>query len=118
MSRNIKWGIKRSFEKGTSGYAEFVCFGYKRGDDGGLVIDEPNAKIVRKMFEMRATGSSLGASSNWLYKSKVPSVEDLFSGKQVKNQGELERFLIQKHHPAIVSRELFETVNQAGGADA
>lgn len=38
--------------------------------------------------------------------------EDLFSGKQRKNKGELEKFLIQKHHPAIVSRELFETVNQ------
>ena len=61
MSRTIKWGIKRGFEKGTSGYAEFVCYGYKRGDDGRLVIDEPDAEIVRKMFEMRAAGSSLGA---------------------------------------------------------
>ena len=43
----------------------------------------------------------------------------LFSsmGKQVKNQGGLERFLIQEHHPAIVSRELFETVNQAREID-
>ncbi|WP_300446735.1 recombinase family protein, partial [uncultured Oscillibacter sp.] len=39
------------------------------------------------------------------------------SGKQVKNQGELERFLIQEHHPAIVSRELFETINQARKID-
>ncbi|MEY8404652.1 recombinase family protein [Oscillospiraceae bacterium 44-34] len=44
-------------------------------------------------------------------------IADLFSGKQVKNQGELERFLIQKHHPAIVSRELFETINQARKID-
>ena len=72
MSRNIKWGIKRGFEKGTSGYAEFACFGYKHGDDGRLVIDEPDAEIVRKMFEMRAVGSSLGAISKWLYESKVP----------------------------------------------
>lgn len=44
MSQNIKWGIKRGFEKGTSGYAEFVCFGYKHGDNGKLVIDESDAK--------------------------------------------------------------------------
>ena len=44
-------------------------------------------------------------------------IADLFSGKQVKNQGELERFLIQEHHPAIVSRELFETINQAREID-
>jgi len=39
-------------------------------------------------------------------------VEDLFSGKQLKNRGELEKFLIHEHHPAIISRELFEAVNQ------
>lgn len=39
-------------------------------------------------------------------------IADLFSGKQVKNQGELEGFLIQEHHPAIISRKLFEMVNQ------
>ena len=142
MSRNIKWGIKRGFEKGTSGYAEFVCFGYKRGDNGRLVIDEPDAEIVRKIFEMRASGCSLGTISNWLYESKVSSptgkphwsretiskllrnekyvgdvlfqktfIADLFSRKQIKNQGELERFLIQEHHPAIVSRGLYERVN-------
>lgn len=142
MSRNIKWGIRRGFETGTSGYAEFVCFGYKRRDDGSLVIDEPDAKIVQKIFEMRASGCSLGVISSWLYENKIPSptgkahwsretirkllrnekyvgdvllqktfVEDLFSGKQVKNKGEFEKFLIHEHHPAIISRELFEIVN-------
>ena len=38
-------------------------------------------------------------------------VKDLFSGKQVKNNGERDRYLIQEHHPAIISRELFEKVN-------
>ena len=144
MSRNIKWGIKRGFENGSSGYAKFVCFGYKRGGDGQLVIDKPDAKIVRRMFEMRANGCTLGAISNWLYESKIPSptgkahwsretiskllrnekyvgdvllqktfVEDLFSGKQVKNKGKLGKFLIREHHPAIISRELFEMVNQS-----
>lgn len=148
MSRNIKWGIKRVFEKGTSGYAEFVCFGYKRRDNGKLVIDEPDAKIVRTMFEMRAAGCSLGAISKWLYENKVVSptgklhwsrekiskllrnekyvgdvllqktfIADLFSGKQVKNQGELERFLIQEYHPVIISRKLFEIVNQMRKTD-
>lgn len=143
MSRNIKWGIKRGFENGTSGYADFVCFGYKRGNNGRLAIVESDAIIVRQIFEMRANGSSLGSISGWLFEKQIlfPTgkshwsretiskllrnekyagdvllqktfVEDLFSGKQRKNKGELEKFLIQKHHPAIVSRELFEAVNQ------
>lgn len=73
MSQNIKWGIKQGFESGTSGYADFVCFGYKRDDDGRLTIDEPDAKIVRKLFEMRASGKSLGAISDWLFEQGIPS---------------------------------------------
>lgn len=148
MSRNIKWGIKRGFEKGASGYAEFTCFGYKRGTDGRLAIDEPDAETVRKIFKMRAAGYSLGSISKWLYENKISSpmgktswsretigkllrnekyagdvllqktfVADLFSGKQVKNQGELESFLIQEHHPAIVGRELFDIVNQISSVE-
>lgn len=143
MSESIKWGVKRGFQNGTSGYAEFVCFGYKRGDGGELAIDEPDAAIVRKMFKMRADGRSLGEISNWLYKNGIPSptgkdrwsrgtiskllrnekyvgdvmlqktfVQDLFLGKQVKNRGEMERYLIRDHHPPIVSRELFTKANQ------
>ena len=41
-------------------------------------------------------------------------VKDLLSGKQIKNTGEKERYLYQYHHPAIVSRELFEKVNRKG----
>ena len=44
-------------------------------------------------------------------------VQDLFSGRQVKNNGKLEKFLIQGHHPPIVSRELFMAANQVGKAD-
>lgn len=142
MSQNIRWGVRRGFRMGTSGYADFVCYGYKRGDDGQLAIDEPDAEIVRRIFQMRADGKSLGAISDWLYEYKVPSptgkerwsretiskllrnekytgdvllqktfVKDVLTGKQFKNQGELEQYLIQQHHPMIVSRELFEQVN-------
>ena len=148
MSRNIKWGIKRGFQNGTSGYAEFVCYGYKRGDGGRLAIDEPDAGIVRKIFRMKAGGHSLGEISNWLHKKGISTptgkarwsretiskllrnekyvgdvllqktfVRDLFSGKQVKNNGELERFLIEEHHPPIISRELFTVANQVGKAE-
>ena len=32
MSKNIRWGVKQGFRSGTSGYADFVCYGYKRDD--------------------------------------------------------------------------------------
>lgn len=54
----------------VSNYAEFTCLEYKRGDDGKLVIDKPDAEIVRKRFEIRTSGCSLGAISKWLYKTE------------------------------------------------
>lgn len=131
-SHDIKWGIRQGFKAGTSGYASFACYGYK-SMDGKLVVDEDEAPIVRKLFEMRTAGSSLGAISKWLYEMNIPSptgkehwscetinkllknekytgdvllqktfVKDLFSGKQVKNIGQMEQTLIKGHHPAIV----------------
>lgn len=38
-------------------------------------------------------------------------VKDIFTGKQVKNEGKLDKVLIHNHHPAIISRELFDCVN-------
>lgn len=127
---------------GISGYADFACYGYKRDNEGRLIIDEPKAKIVRRIFQIRAEGKSFGALSDWLYESKVSSptgkerwsretiskllrnekytgdvllrktfVKDMLTGKQFMNHGELERYLIQQHHPMIVSRELFVCVN-------
>ena len=143
MSRNIRWGIKRGFERGTSGYANFVCYGYKRGDDGELAIDAPDAAVVKAIFEMRAAGKSLGMISKWLQANHIPSptgreqwsretiskllrnekyvgdvllqktfAREVLSDKRVRNRGEQPRYLIEQHHPAIVSRELFERVNK------
>ena len=143
MSQNIKWGISKGFQNGKSGYADFTCFGYRRGNDGSLEIDEPNADVVRKIFELRASGRSLNEISNWLYDGRIPSptskgrwsretiskilknekytgdvilqktyVSDVFSGKQSRNVGQMDRYMIHEHHPAIVSKEVFEAVNR------
>ena len=144
ISQNIRWGVRQGFRMGTSGYADFVCYGYKRSNYGRLAIGEPDAEIVRRIFQMRAEGKSLGAISDWLYDRKILSptgkerwsretiskllrnekytgdvllqktfVNDVLTGKQFKNCGELERYLIQQHHPGIVSRDLFECINMS-----
>lgn len=66
-------GLQYGFQQVTSGYADTICFGYKAGDDGPLAIDEPDAKVVRQMFELRAGGANLGKISNWLYEQQVLS---------------------------------------------
>ena len=143
MSKNIKWGISKGFQNGKSGYADFTCFGYRRGSDGSLEIIEPEADIVRKIFELRASGRSLNEISNWLYDEHIPSptgkgrwsretiskilknekytgdvvlqktfVSDVFTGKQSRNKGQMDRYMIREHHPAIINRETYTFVNR------
>ena len=143
MSQNIKWGISKGFQSGKSGYADFTCFGYKRSNDGHMEINEPEADVVRKIFELRASGRSLNEISNWLHDEHIPSptnkerwsretinkilknekyigdvilqktfVSDVFTGKQNRNMGQMDRYVIHEHHTAIVSKEVFETVNK------
>ena len=73
MSRNIKWGIRKGFQNGKSGYAGFTCYGYDNDGPGNLRINEAEAEIVRHIFLMRASGKSLGFISNWLFSNAVPS---------------------------------------------
>lgn len=86
MSRNIKWGIHCGFQNGTSGYADFTCYGYKRGDHGELSIDEPDAAVVRRIFEMKASGCSLREISNWLHEHKInsPSGKERWSPETIR----------------------------------
>ena len=39
-------------------------------------------------------------------------VSDVFSGKHSRNIGQMDRYMIHEHHPAIVSREVYDVVNK------
>lgn len=141
MSRNIRWGIRQGFKSGTSGFADFTCYGYRQDENGNLIVHDTEAKIVQEIFEMRAAGFSLGKISEWLFENGISSpsgkelwsretinkmlrnekyvgdvmlqktfVDNLFDGKQIVNNGELDRVLIQNHHQGIIDRKLFTKV--------
>lgn len=142
MSRNIRWGIRQGFKSGTSGFADFTCYGYRQDENGNLIVHDTEAKIVQEIFEMRAAGFSLSKISEWLFENGILSptgkerwsretlnkmlrnekyvgdvmlqktfVDNLFDGKQIVNNGELDRVLIQNHHRGIIDRKLYARVN-------
>ena len=142
MSRNIRWGIRQGFKSGTSGFADFACYGYRQDENGNLIVHDTEAKIAQEIFEMRAAGFSLSKISEWLFENGILSptgkehwsretlnkmlrnekylgdvmlqktfVDNLFDGKQIVNNGELDRVLIQNHHRGIIDRKLYARVN-------
>ncbi len=58
-SENIRWGIRRGLEDGSSQLYSRICYGYERGEDGNLVIKEDEAVVVRKIFLQYLAGASI-----------------------------------------------------------
>lgn len=58
-SRNIRWGIQRSFESTDCKYQNRICYGYRQGESGRLVIVEKDAEIVREIFRLYLDGNSI-----------------------------------------------------------
>ncbi|WP_343827909.1 recombinase family protein [Clostridium subterminale] len=59
LSTAIKWGLKRGFETGESKLYMRKCFGYKCSETGELVIDEEQAVVVTKIFNLHSSGYSV-----------------------------------------------------------
>ena len=60
ISENVTWGLRKKFADGkfSVGYSHFL--GYDKGEDGNLVINEEQAKIVRLIFQLFLEGMTAG----------------------------------------------------------
>jgi hypothetical protein len=137
-SSKIKEALRRGFLNGTSKLAGRKCYGYDRTADGSLVINQEEAAIVKRVFESYCDGASFGKIAEELEKRGILSptgkwkwnreaISNLLSNEkyvgsvllqkticrnsyQVKNQGELDKVIIHNHHTAIISDEMYKTV--------
>ena len=50
-SESIKAGLRRGFQDGNSKMAKRKCYGYTVHNDGELVVNQDEAKVVRWIFE-------------------------------------------------------------------
>ena len=66
ISENVKWGHRKRFADGkvTVPFGNFL--GYKRGEDGNLVIDEEQAVIVKRIYREYLSGSTAVAIAKGL----------------------------------------------------
>ena len=58
ISKNVLWGIEKSFREGNVRYQMSRTLGYRMGMDGKPYIVEEEAAIVRRIFELYAQGHS------------------------------------------------------------
>jgi DNA invertase Pin-like site-specific DNA recombinase len=92
--------------------------GYRRGEDGRLVIDEDAAAFVREIFAKRTEGLSWASLSRWTADQGRPVSEGGLT-KMLKNPVYLghvqhgDDFVNTEAHPPLLSRLEFDRAQQA-----
>lgn len=132
LSENLKWAIQKKFERGEPwGQA---CYGYTKVANEYIVNDE-EAVFIRKIYADFLEDVPMSRTAEWLGKNgcrcttkqfvksvltNVTYTGDLILQKHFspkvrniqKNSGEIPKFHVHGHHPAIISIEIFERVQQ------
>lgn len=137
ISKNVKWAVKQKMETGTFSFS-YVPYGYKKDKNGNMVIDPVESEIVREIFTLALNGMGTYKIAQLLDRRKIPTRKGgKWSGSTVKgilvnekyygaaafqktytdsnfhrhnNHGEVDSFVAEDHHEAIISKELFDRV--------
>ncbi|NYB73382.1 recombinase family protein [Sedimentibacter hydroxybenzoicus DSM 7310] len=141
LSENVQWGYKRKFERGDD-FVGKMPMGYKHINDEWIIISEEAEIIrkiyqlylegstlqqIKEYLEEHkiktATGQETWATAviqkilkNEKYKGdsllQKTYTEDFITGKKGKNDGQRERYYITNSHPAIITAETFDKVQE------
>lgn len=136
ISENVKWGIRRKYEKGLPNGRPSV-YGY-RWVCGSLIVEPEEAEVVERIFDELCSGKSVRAIVRGLNGDGVPTkaggpwnkngiayilenrayigelhlqksfVADPVSGKKVRNTGQLPQYIVEGDHEPIVPHGVFE----------
>jgi hypothetical protein len=79
-------GIEYQLLNGTSYLYSRTCYGYKKGENGKLIIEEKQAKNVRWIFDLYLQGHSVVSIIRELRKRRIksPSGKDIWSKRAIE----------------------------------
>lgn len=72
-SYNTRWGIRARFADGSSKFADAECYGYRKNSNGKLEIYEPEAEVIRNIYNWREQGVTLRGISKKLSELGIKS---------------------------------------------
>jgi len=102
ISENSTWGIRRRFEQGKVAVNHTKFMGYDKDDEGNLIINETQAKIVRRIYEDYLNGKGPNKIAreleeegviNWNGKAKwyESSIRKMLSNEKYKGDALLQK---------------------------
>lgn len=138
VSENMKWRIKKDFQNGIIwGGADNYGYKYDSNSKKYIVVSE-QATVVKRIYELYVSGAGFQKIANVLNKEGIKPMfakewsknnvaiiiknsnytgdlilqktfrKDYLSKKTSINRGELQKYLVEDNHEAIITRELFE----------
>ena len=72
-SNHIKWGLEAGYQSGSSGLAKRICYGYKKDENGELMISPEQAENVQLIYELYLSGYSLSGIAKELRQRGIVS---------------------------------------------
>ena len=141
MSENNKWACRKKFERGELMINTTRFMGYDKDENGNLVINEAEAAIVRRIFDMYLSGIGTHCIAKVLNEEGVTTVtgsswhastirgmltNEKYKGDSLlqiyytpenmrntmKNNGQVAQFYVSESHEAIISPEDWEHVQE------
>lgn len=73
ISENCTWGVRKRFADGKVSVPFGRFLGYDRGEDGNLVINEEQAKVVRRIYGLFLQGKSPYVIAKQLTEEGIPT---------------------------------------------
>lgn len=141
ISENVKWGLKRKYEKGE--VLAHRMLGYGKDANGQLYIIPEEADVVRLIYGKYLDGESFNSIARILKEKGIKTIRgntqwnvssirtilvnekymgdsitqktftvDYLTKERKENQGELQRYYVENSHEAIIPKEVFYKVQE------
>ncbi|GIQ57948.1 putative DNA recombinase [Flavobacterium collinsii] len=69
----IKRSLERSVAEGRVGGGPLITYGYKKGEDKKLIIDEVESNVVKLIFQLAIQGKGTKVIANYLNDENIPT---------------------------------------------
>lgn len=118
LSQNVKMGIQYRYQQGKVFVNHNHFLGYTKDDQGNLVIEPKEAKVIKRIFYSYLNGMTMkqiadslkadgiltgGKTKNWRSSSVA---------KILKNEGIMPQYYVENDHLAIIPKSVFMQVQQ------
>ncbi|MDV5977883.1 UNVERIFIED_CONTAM: recombinase family protein [Streptococcus canis] len=139
MSSNLRWAYQKKFSRGEVLLNTKRFLGYELTDDGELIINPNEAQTIKRIYSMYLSGEGTHRIAKSLNKDGIPTAtgarwhsstitsilknekykgslilqktfRDGINGPVRVNKGQFQQYVIEENHPAIISSEDWEKV--------